>query len=542
MKLQSKTFDETRPINFPRGKFDMSHTHQGSYDMGYFYPIFCEEVMPSDKWDLSQALSLTMMPTVSAVKTQLDVQIHYWMVPYSCLMDIVSGEKAAEKDETSDPSDYPYQNAQWWKFYTGGFTGSDTQILSAHTPNADDMEPGSLWDHLGLPMNIPNGNWAANKIWKAPFAAYQTIWNHNYRDETTQPPISLWSPTEKYKIRRSNWEKDYFTIAQKTQQRGIAPAIPVEGTANALFNSIAKIVAQSTPTRFAQAAGGITDDLQLNTILSGAATPLIADPTALEDNSIDIEGLAIASDQLRLQFATQRFMERNQRDGVRPSEFLRAHFDDGPKDEHMDLPYYIGGYRQTINLNEVIQVSETGTTPQGTRAGIGAANGGGHVGTYHVKEPGLIMGIMRIQPRAMYTQGTRKEWFDTRTRFDFPFPEFANLSEQPVMGRELYSDDTSQNDSVFGYIGRYDEYRQRRNMAVGLMRQTVDGLTSWNLARNFSSAPALNSDFLAIEAEALKERIFVVTDEPGFIVTLGNICTADRPIPYVAQPGLLDHV
>ena len=47
----------------------------------------------------------------------------------------------------------------------------------------------------------------------------------------------------------------------------------------------------------------------------------------------------------------------------------------------------------------------------------------------------------------------------------FYFPEFANLSEQAVLNCEIYAGaDEATNKTIFGYQGRYDEMRTKRNM------------------------------------------------------------------------------
>ena len=61
----------------------------------------------------------------------------------------------------------------------------------------------------------------------------------------------------------------------------------------------------------------------------------------------------------------------------------------------------------------------------------------------------------------------------------------------------------------------------------------------WHLGREFGSAPLLNKSF--IECVPSK-RIFAVQTEPGLIVDVENRITAIRPLPYAAEPGLIDHM
>ena len=121
-----------------------------------------------------------------------------------------------------------------------------------------------------------------------------------------------------------------------------------------------------------------------------------------------------------------------------------------------------------------------------------------------------------------------------RTKYDFYFPEFAHLSEQPIRRVELYAtDNANDNDKIFGYQGRYDEMRIKHDIVCADMRDTFD---YWHLGRKFATAPALNADFLLCNPS---KRIFAVQDEPGLIISVGNLIRAIRPLPAIAEPGLL---
>ena len=145
------------------------------------------------------------------------------------------------------------------------------------------------------------------------------------------------------------------------------------------------------------------------------------------------------------------------------------------------------------------------------------------------------MGIMSVMPRSAYQQGINRQWL-RRTKYDFYFPEFANLSEQAIERAEIYASDVeAENLTVFGYQGRYDEMRIKPNIVCGQMRDTFD---YWHLGRQFSAPPTLDSTFLTCTPS---KRIFAAESEPGLIVSHGNIIKAIRPMPISAEPGLIDH-
>ena len=140
-------------------------------------------------------------------------------------------------------------------------------------------------------------------------------------------------------------------------------------------------------------------------------------------------------------------------------------------------------------------------------------------------------------PKPMYMQGINRQWL-RETRYDFPFPEFTNLSEQALMTAELYNvPGLAENvaRSVFGFQGRYDELRVKQNIVTGDFRDTF---SYWHLGCTFASTPLLNSSFITCTP---RKDFLAVNTEPAFLCNFGNNIKAFRPIPIIAEPGFIDH-
>ena len=412
----------------------------------------------------------------------------------------------------------------WETFITGGADGADASTLPLWSPSvAPDV--GSLWDYFGFPVGVvPTATSAPISF---PLTAYNVIFNEYYRDETIQVPASLTSET----LKTRNWEKDYFTSSLPWQQRGTAPALPISGITHAVFSPASF---SSSTSSYAVQLSGSPGNYAFFTGNSVAAANAKA---ALDSNIVDLSSASTFNvADLRLAFQIQKWMERNARAGARYTESLRAHFGVSPRDDRLQRPEYIGGSKTPVIVSEVLQTSSTdGTSPQGNMAGHGISVSSTFCGKYRATEHGLIMGILSIMPRTMYQQGMDRQ-FLRRSRYDFYYPEFANLSEQAILNCEIYATATeATNKSIFGYQGRYDEMRTKRNMVCGQMRDTFD---YWHLGRIFSTAPALNSTFLLCVPD---KRIFAAPSEPGFIVQFANLIKAWRPMPIQSDPGLIDH-
>lgn len=505
MKISNKTgskrhFSNVGALVPERSAFDLSYSKTFTCDMGELIPVMCDEVVPGDVFKIGCESVIRFQPLVAPVLHEINQYVHYFFVPYRILW------------------------SDWENFITGGVTGNLTPTLPRWNPTNNNV--GSLWDYLGFPTGVsPEDAYPLD----FPRLAYNTIFNQYYRDESLVSEV----PMTNEAILNRAWEKDYFTSSLLSPQRGTPPALPIAGTTKAVWPSSAF---EQTNTGSPIGASPFGDG-KFQSIMTPDKVK-----ASFDNNTVDLSSATPFSiADFRLAFQIQRWLERNNRAGARYTEFLKAHFGVSPRDERLQRPEYIGGTKAPIIVSEVLQTSSTdSTSPQGHLAGHGLSVNADFCGKYHATEYGLIMGIMSVMPRTMYQQGINRQWL-RRTKYDFYFREFANLSEQAVERAEIYASAVgTENRTVFGYAGRYDEMRVKNNMVCGDMRKTF---AYWHLGRQFSSAPALNETFVKCsltEANGMK-RIYAVPSEDGLIVSFGNKIHALRPMPVVAEPGMIDH-
>ncbi len=260
---------------------------------------------------------------------------------------------------------------------------------------------------------------------------------------------------------------------------------------------------------------------------------------------------------------------------------MRGHGEFGmkPRDARIQRPEYLGGSKSVLQISEVLQTAEGQDTGVGTMRGHGVASMRQRNIRFRCPEHGLIIGLMSIRPRSVYTQGINRAWLK-RSRLDFYTPELANIGMQEVMQQELYA--TADNkDVIFGYQNRYDEYRFHKPVVTGEFRTTAlnhwnlarnfelyatadnkdvifgyqnrydeyrfhkpvvtgefrtTALNHWNLARNFEQAPVLNSSFIDM-ASSVKtfKRPFAEQTQHSFLAMIRNNIVAYRPIPKKAK-------
>ncbi|WNK14919.1 MAG: major capsid protein [Microvirus sp.] len=519
-------FQSVPAQNIHRGVFDLSHEKKLTFDFGQLIPTLCMEMVPGDIFEISNDVVVRFQAMIAPPLHQVDLSIHYFFVPNRLVWPKI--------DQSGN---------DWETFITGGVLGTNSAVMPRWNVNSGNHDVGSLWDYFGLPTWSTANNFTtqfpdAIQPIELPMRAYNLIWNEYYRDETLQTTIDPINLNNSLLYR--NWTKDFFTSALPWTQRGTSPAFPVSGSTSAVW--AASVFPNATLTNPGALSISTTSNPD-NRIGNQTPTAIGAANTlgAFNANSVSLSGATTFTiNDFRLNTVIQRLLERNARSGIRYTEFLQSNYGVHPHDARLQRPEYIGGIKQPVIFSEVLQTSNTtgAPTPPATMLGHGLTVGRNYAGKYRAEEFGYMMGIMSVMPVPSYQQGMEKKWLRT-SKYDFFFPEFAGLGEQAVLNQELYLANDSANQTIFGYQGRYNEYRYQRNSVHGLFQST---LNYWHLGRIFSSRPALNSAFIALNANELTsttlKRIFATPSQPGLLASVGNNIKAIRPIPEFGEPGL----
>lgn len=495
-------FNSVKGLAPGRSVFDLSWEKKFTCEFGQIIPVLHDNAIPGDIWEIGYECLVKTQPMAAPIMHPVYITVHTFFVPLAELC------KVAVKEFS--------QTFDWEDFITGGAAGNDAQSLPVW--DVTDNAVGSLWDYLCYPIGVDNANArpVAFKRW-----SYGWIWNEFFRDQNIDAPIDF---TTNEAVLKARWEKDYFTSALPWQLRGVAPSMTITITGadrDITFHD----EANAGPFKLQDIASG-TMSARLGVEPSPAGGPNDARWT---DPALSGAGVGIAD--LRLAASLQRYMELSARAGARYKEHLLAFFNQDAGDHRLDRPEYIGGAKDWLVTSEVLQTeSSDATTAQGTMTGHGISVGSGFIGKYRVKEHGVIMSLFCIRAKTMYHQGIDRQDLQS-TRYDFYNPMFAGLAEQEILKRELFCDGAHEL-AVFGYQGRYDEYRYRPNRVCGDMHATYD---MWHLCRQFAAVPTLNSTFIEVDD---REDWKADNTEAGFMVAFGNKLRVVRPMPFRANPGI----
>jgi len=510
--------------------FDLSHDRKFSGRIGELMPISVMEVVPGDKFNIKATNLTRFAPLITPIMHQASVYCHFFFVPNRIL--------------------WP----NWENFISGGEDG----LADPTFPTVDLTIPTqygiqTLADYLGL----PTGNQIEN-VSALPFAAYQKIYQDYYRDENliTKTDVTLSDGTqsasdiiELSSMKKRAWQHDYFTSALPWTQRGPEATIPLGTTAPIIYQNNAGL-----PTLIRNNSSGATianttfdSAAALNTDPNGFLQASLPSNTFIDfDNSNDLKAdlssaTASSINDLRRAFRLQEWLERNARGGARYIEIITAHFGVRSSDARLQRPEFLGGSSTPITISEVLQTSNTAgatgdkATPQGNMAGHGVSVGSSNYVSYRAEEHGYIIGIMSVMPKTAYQQGVPKHW-KKLDKFDYYWPSFANIGEQPIYNEEIYHQNNSTDAEVFGYTPRYAEYKYIPSTVHGEFRDTLD---FWHMGRIFNTKPTLNQDFIECDSTEV-DRVFAIEDDATehLYVYLHNEVKATRLMPYFGTPTI----
>lgn len=522
MKSQHE-FSQVPRADIPRSSFNLSHTHKTTLDADYLYPI-CQpiDIIPGDTFNFRTSFFLRLNTMLRPILDNLYFETFAFFVPTRLVWD--NHEKFhGSQDDPGDSIDYTVP------------IGSSTFVVAEN----------SLADYFGIPPGLDQ---SVTNISAIPNRCYRLIWNEWFRDENLQDSLDILTTDgpdgAAYEfgavsgLKKRGKRKDYFTSCLPWPQKGTAVSMPLGTSAPVISESNST----TTPLTIREVSGTGAESY-----INGANPSYLSTTAVTTTNDLlaDLTNATAATiNDIRLAFQTQRLLERDARSGTRYVEVLKSHWGVTSPDFRLQRPEFLGGGSSIVQLSPVAQQSAQTTPTENDKVGNLAANGivqGTHSWSKSFVEHGVVIILGNIRGDITYSQGLDRYW-SKQTRYDFFYPVLSGIGEQSVLNKEIWADGSANDDLVFGYQGRYDEYRYLNSKLTSLMRPDATGsLASWHLSEDFGTLPTLGDTFIQANTGVPLDRAIAVPSQPQFFADFFHEIRAARPMPTYGVPGNLDH-
>lgn len=488
----------------PVSKFDRSFTHKTTFDSGRLVPIMLDEILPGDSIELNiNALIRSVVP-VAPVMDNAKFTLHAFFVPNRLVWDK-------------------------WKSFMGESNnawldaGVDTipvlDFMNANTfAAADDVYRifgrNSLFSYLGIPIisvSDTNNNNLPTKLNALPIRAYVKIWNDWYRDQNLQDALLLDTSSNNV-IYNSDLQNQLISAGYNFWYDGSDNNLPFNedvwhlgvpyGLNLATVSKFADYFTSALPSPQRGEDTYLIDSIRKFDFSVGYPEWKDTNENGATFNVTDADNSGsdiLSVNELRYAISIQHFKELDARGGTRYIEIVKNHFGVESQDLRVQRAQFLGGVSQYIQIHQVNQTTPTASITSPNQ-GLGSAGAQSitYVETQNTikssfTEHGFLMVLCSVRPENSYAYGLERLW-TKYTKFDYFWPTFDNIGEQPVYQYEIMLNrENMESNAIFGYMPAWSDYRYKLNKVSGYFSpKEYQSLVNWTYTTNYGRGDNLS--------------------------------------------------
>ncbi len=557
-----------------RDGFDLSRKFAFTAKLGELLPVFVEDVMPGDHFDISADWFTRSQPVTSPAYTRFGEYYDFFFVPYHLLWRYFPQFVIQTDDDnwatgiTSKSNrftQHPYLSSNEVLACIrnmGTFDGNDNLTGSKVNMNKFTTAYGSLklLEYLGYgqtstklysqeaginrsiyPIASAGSSANAGDVALNPFplAAYQKVYADFFRNsqwETTAPysynfdylnqssmkvpiptnPDQTFCQNGLFTLRYTNFNKDYFLGRLPEKQYGS------EALAAPLISSNGDIVRSAI--MYNRDGETISDYLSTTSFADYGNLSLLGGFNS--SSSYGIGALALRQAEF-----LQKWKEITQSGGTDYVSQIEKHFGVKPNSEMAHRSKYLGGFDKKFGIDEVTNTNLASAEAESNLMGKGVNAGHGHI-TYDVHEHGIIIGVYHMSLLPEYSSQMTDKLMTKTMPTDYVIPELDNVGMQAVNAREFagylipfVKGSAGKMNSIIGYVPRYAEYKTKVDKVCGAFAQTLD---NWVTPLNKVTARAIKEGDTTFIDDGFFYKINPRILDSVFAVTCDNTCDTDQ--------------
>lgn len=385
-----------------------------------------------------------------------------------------------------------------------------------------------------------------------PCRALEAIFNSFYRNVEVDPfringqiEYDKFVPNDEdgadsypYDFHYQYWEHDFLTDSLPSPQQGIAPLVggrPAQTLAYDIKNDVGdnyRVYATNDGVGTLLGLAGYS-----NTLKEGEQYAPESTIEALQEAIT----YGISINDFRNVNALQKWLEKNIRRGYRYKDQMMSHFGVSLSYEECDMPEYLGGISEDVNVRAISSTVETKDAPLGSYAGQASCYGSSkHTINKYTDEHGFIIGMLCVTPIPTYSQLLPKH-FTKFSPFDYFSPEFGHIGLQPIPMKEVaplnVALENGNQEETFGYQRAFYDYLASTDEVHGEFRAS---LQDYLVDRVFQGIPRLSKEFLEVDPAQVNDVFNYTGGDDKILGQIWFDCEVVRPIPKYGVPKISD--